>query len=191
MVQFCYVRQCIFCSLLVHERVFGQCLQQGKCAVRSILQQSLGLCQGSPCSWVTGGKGQGKTEEDMNAAIHILFSHHFVFVHPNPVKVLKEVRGNGHLEFLGVELDAVAGYGVVEVERKGNVALVLLDHGHQVFAELLGEHGRGDVHAESGEDVVGNVSQQRHFAQFEGVWRRFSLRTLFGLNEEFFFHYAL
>ena len=68
---------------------------------------------------------------------------------------------------------------------------MLLDHGHQVFPELLGEHGGGDVHAETGQDIVRNVSQQRHLAQFKGVGRRFALRTLLGLHKEFLFHLAL
>ena len=41
-----------------------------------------------------------------------------------------ELRGDSHLELLGVELDAVAGLGVIEIKREGDIALVMLHNIH-------------------------------------------------------------
>ena len=85
-------------------------------------------------------------------------------------------------------MDTVAGERVIQVQGEGDVALVLPDHPHQVLAELLGEHGRSDVHAEAGEKIVRDVPQQGDFPYLKGVRGRFPLGALLRLQEEFLLH---
>ena len=74
------------------------------------------------------------------------------------VEVPDELRCDGDLELLGVELDAVAGLGIIEIEREGDIALVMLHNAHKVLTELVREHGRGDVHGEAAKEVFGHVT---------------------------------
>ena len=61
-----------------------------------------------------------------------LSAGNLVLVHADALEVLDEFGGHSDLEFLGIELDAVLGAGVVEEEGERNGALMLLDHLYQV-----------------------------------------------------------
>ena len=61
-----------------------------------------------------------------------------VLVYADGVEVPDELRGDGYLELLGVELDAVAGSRVIEIQGEGDIALMVLHHIHKVLTELAG-----------------------------------------------------
>ena len=75
-----------------------------------------------------------------------LFPQDLVVLYADGVEVPDELRGDGYLELLGVELDAVAGLGILEIEREGDIALVMLHNAHKVLTELVREHCGSDIH---------------------------------------------
>ena len=82
------------------------------------------------------------------------FPHHIVLLQADAAERLKEICGDRHLELLGIELDPVAGLGVVEEEGEGNGALVLFQDGHEFFLEFRAKHAGLKVDAESGEEAT-------------------------------------
>lgn len=96
-----------------------------------------------------------------------------------------EVGGDGDLEFAGEELDAVVGLRVEEEHGEGLGSFVFLDDGDEAVAEVVAQHGGGEVEGEAVEEIVGDVAEKAYFLDLEGVGRGLALGTFFGLEEVF------
>ena len=102
-----------------------------------------------------------------------------------------EFGGDSDLELGGVELDLVLGLWIVEVHLERDGAPVGLDQGHEILAELLGQHRGGDADGESVQQCLVDVAQKHYLLDPESVRRSLALSALLRLDEEFLLYVAL
>ena len=102
-----------------------------------------------------------------------------------------EFGGDGNLVLGGVELDLVLGLWIVEVHLERDGTPVGLDQGHEILAELLGQHRGGDADGESVQQCLVDVAKKHYLLDPESVRRSLALRALLRLDEEFLLYVAL
>ena len=90
-----------------------------------------------------------------------------------------------------MELDLVLGLWIIEVHLERDGTPVGLDQGHEILAELLGQHRGGDADGESVQQCLVHVAQKHYLLYPESIRRSLALRALFRLDEEFLLYVTL
>lgn len=96
-----------------------------------------------------------------------------------------EFGGDGNLVLGGVELDLVLGLRVVEEHLERDGAPIGLDQGHEILAEFLGQHRRGDADGEGGQHSFIDVAEEHYLFDSESIRRSLALGALLRLDEIF------
>ena len=84
-----------------------------------------------------------------------------------------------------MELDVVLGLRVVEEHLERDGAPIGLDQGHEILAEFLGQHRRGDADGESVQHRLVHVAQKHYLLYPESIRRSLALSALLRLDEIF------